>query len=178
MSNKSISMTQVSLIQQLKEQGESIRSISRKTGLHRKTVSRYFCDDVVTPQVSEASPSSIPSENSLSDTSILGSDRLSILRGYFPHFDKELSRTGVTRQLLWEEYLQAHPDGYGYTQFCEHYSRYRQSLPREAVMYLEHVFGDRLQVDFSGKPLFYVDPSTGEIFECPVLQFFYQLHFH
>jgi transposase len=169
MSNKPISMTQVSLIQQLKEQGDSIRSISRKTGLHRKTVSRYFCDEVVTPQTDEESPPFLLSVNRLADSYMLGCDRLSILRDYFPHFDKELSRTGVTRQLLWEEYLQSHPDGYGYTQFCEHYSRYRQTLPRDAVMYLEHVFGDCLQFDLAGKPLSYVDPSTGEVFECPVL---------
>jgi len=77
-------------------------------------------------------------------------ERLIVLKGFFLHFDKELRRTGVTRQLLWEEYLQLHPDGYGYSQFCEHYSRYRQTLPREAVMYLEHLFGERLQVDFAG----------------------------
>ena len=27
---------------------------------------------------------------------------------------------GVTLQLLWEEYRAEHPDGYGYTQFCEY----------------------------------------------------------
>jgi len=169
MSNKTISMTQVSLIQQLKEQGHSVRSISRKTGLHRKTVNRYFSNHAATPQADGESAPAFPSIPSLADGSLLGNDRLSVLRDYFPHFDMELSRTGVTRQTLWEEYLQSHPDGYGYSQFCEYYSRYRQSLPREAVMYLEHVFGDCLQFDFAGKPLSYTDPSTGEIFECPVL---------
>jgi transposase len=70
---------------------------------------------------------------------------------------------------LWEEYREHHPFGYGYTQFCGYYSRYLSSLPRETVMHLEHVFGDRLEVDFSGKPLHYVDRSTGEIVSCPVL---------
>ena len=36
-------------------------------------------------------------------------------------------------------------------------------------MYLEHVFGDRLEADFAGHPLSYVDCSTGEIIHCPVL---------
>jgi hypothetical protein len=31
---------------------------------------------------------------------------------------RELRRKGVTLQLLWMEYRQAHPDGYGYSQFC------------------------------------------------------------
>ena len=30
---------------------------------------------------------------------------------------RELRRKGVTLQLLWMEYRQAHPDGYGYSQF-------------------------------------------------------------
>ena len=34
---------------------------------------------------------------------------------------RELRRKGVTLQLLWQEYREAHPEGYGYTQFCEHY---------------------------------------------------------
>ena len=151
MSNKPISMTEVTLIQQLREQGHSIRSISRKTGMHRKTVTQYL------------------SGRPLPDSAILLDGRLEVLTGFFPHFDRELSRTGVTRQLLWEEYLQAHPDGYGYSQFCEHYSRYRQTLPRDAVMYLDHVFGERLEADFAGKALCYIDFSTGEVIECQVL---------
>ncbi|MEI4234130.1 hypothetical protein [Roseovarius sp. D22-M7] len=31
----------------------------------------------------------------------------------------EIKRRGVTLVLLWEEYRAAHPDGYGYTWFCE-----------------------------------------------------------
>ena len=31
----------------------------------------------------------------------------------------ELSRKGVTKRLLWLEYREAHPDGYGYSRFCE-----------------------------------------------------------
>jgi lambda repressor-like predicted transcriptional regulator len=50
MSNKSINMSQIAVIQQLKEQGHSIRSISRKTGLHRKTVAHYL-DGEGTPDV-------------------------------------------------------------------------------------------------------------------------------
>jgi len=151
MSNKLISMEKVSLIHQLKEQGHSIRLISRKTGVHRKTVAQYL------------------SGERLQEVSIPQDSRLSILTSFFPVYDKELKRIGVTRQLLWEEYRKAHPDGYGYTQFCEHYSRYRLSLPREAVMHLEHIFGDRLEIDFAGRPLSYIDITSGATINCPVL---------
>jgi hypothetical protein len=36
----------------------------------------------------------------------------------------ELQSKGVTRMLLWKEYIAEHPDGYGYSQFCEHYRRW------------------------------------------------------
>lgn len=151
MSNKLISMEKISFIKQLKEQGHSVRSISRKTGVHRKTVGQYLNGEGV---------QHVPTPKD---------DRLSTLTGYFAYYDRELSRVGVTRQLLWEEYRKLHPEGYSYTQFCEYYSRYRQSLPRDAVMHLEHVFGDCLEVDFAGKPLSYVDRTTGEEISCPVL---------
>ena len=40
----------------------------------------------------------------------------------FPTMVKELRRTGVTLQLLWEEYLREHPDGYQNSQFCHHFT--------------------------------------------------------
>ena len=44
---------------------------------------------------------------------------------------QELKRKGVTLQLLWEEYAQAHgAAAYRYSQFCEHYHQYRATLAR------------------------------------------------
>ena len=41
---------------------------------------------------------------------------------------RELKRPGVTLQLLWLEYLEVHPCGYRYSQFCELYRRWRGKL--------------------------------------------------
>ena len=35
---------------------------------------------------------------------------------------RELRRPGVTLQLTWEEYREAHPDGYGYSRYCDLYN--------------------------------------------------------
>jgi hypothetical protein len=35
--------------------------------------------------------------------------------------ERELGRRGVTLQLLWQEYLVCHPDGYRYTQFVQRF---------------------------------------------------------
>src|ERR1035441_3088166 len=37
----------------------------------------------------------------------------------WPAIHRELRRKGVTLQLLWEEHRAAHPDGHGYSRFCE-----------------------------------------------------------
>ena len=41
---------------------------------------------------------------------------------------QELKRVGVTLHLLWEEYREANPKGYAYSQFCEIYRRWAQKL--------------------------------------------------
>ena len=45
-----------------------------------------------------------------------------------PLVHAELRRPGVTLSLLWQEYLEANPRGYRYSQFCEHYHRWRKRL--------------------------------------------------
>ena len=45
------------------------------------------------------------------------------------HVHRELRRhKGVTLQLLWLEYREAHPDGYQYSWFCERYREWRGKL--------------------------------------------------
>ena len=80
---------------------------------------------------------------------------------------KELRRKGVTLQLLWEEYLRAHPDGYQNSQFCHHFHRWRQSA--EVSMHIDHKAGEKLFVDYAGDQLAIVDPDSGK--ERPVATF-------
>jgi transposase len=75
----------------------------------------------------------------------------------------ELKRKGVTLQLLHHEYLEQHPDGYRYTQFCAHYNRWLQE--RRLSMRQNHRAGEKLFVDYSGKKPEIVDPGTGEVRE-------------
>src|SRR5438270_2203160 len=51
----------------------------------------------------------------------------------------------VTLQLLHLEYKAAHPDGWGYTQFCTHYRRWLGR--QDVVMRLEYAAGERMFVD-------------------------------
>jgi transposase len=70
-------------------------------------------------------------------------------------------RKGVTRQLLWEEYRATHPDGYGYTQFCEYYKRFESGL--EPALRQPYKAGEKLFVDWAGETIPVVDPATGAV---------------
>lgn len=76
---------------------------------------------------------------------------------------RELGRKGVTLQLLHLEYLERHPDGYAYTQFCDYYRRWRGQQKRS--MRQVHRAGEKLFVDYSGKKPEIVDPTSGEVHE-------------
>jgi transposase len=72
----------------------------------------------------------------------------------------ERRQPGVTLQLLHLEYLERHPDGYQYTQYCE---LYRQWLRRRGLtMRQVHHAGEKSFVDYAGKRPGLTDPATGE----------------
>ena len=75
--------------------------------------------------------------------------------------DKEMRRKGVTLALLWEEYRAAHPDGFGYSWFCEQYGAFKSRL--RPSMRQSHAAGEKVFVDFAGDTIDVIDPSTGEV---------------
>jgi len=79
----------------------------------------------------------------------------------WPVVHRELRRTGVTLSLLWEEYRLAHPDGYGYSRFCELYRRWEGRL--SPTMRQVHIAGERMFVDYAGATLDVINPQTGEV---------------
>jgi transposase len=74
---------------------------------------------------------------------------------------RELRRPGVTLQLLWEEHRAVHPDGYGYSRFCELYRAWEARL--SPTMRQSHVAGERMFVDYAGATLEVIDASTGAV---------------
>jgi len=72
----------------------------------------------------------------------------------------ERMRPGVTLELLHHEYLQEHPDGYRYTQFCDLYRKWARQ--KRLSMRQVHRAGEKLFVDYSGKKPSIVNLKTGE----------------
>jgi len=130
MANKTISMTQIKRIIQLRNEGVSKLKISKRVGIHRKTLDDYLFKIEFTGK----SYSELLSLNEIELGAIVYSSentkqpdkRLEELKKNFDYYNQELNKVGVTRKILWEEYKLSHPDGYGYTQFCEHFARYNQ----------------------------------------------------
>ena len=60
------------------------------------------------------------------------------------YISKELGRRGVTWTLLWQEYKESNPTGYGLSQYQEHYYRYNKKL--NPSMRQTHIPGENMFV--------------------------------
>ena len=67
----------------------------------------------------------------------------------------------VTLQLLWEEYHQAHPEGYRYSWFCQLYRDWLDQ--QDIVLRQQHRAGEKLFVDHAGDTIALTHPQTGEV---------------
>jgi transposase len=72
----------------------------------------------------------------------------------------------VTMRLVWLEWREANPQGWGYSQFCAHYQAWLGG--QDVVMRLSYVAGERMFVDFSGDTAGYIDAATGEVHQAQV----------
>ncbi|OMW46878.1 IS21 family transposase, partial [Burkholderia pseudomallei] len=81
---------------------------------------------------------------------------------------RDLRRKGVTWQLLWEEYVEAHPDqrAYRYTQFCQRYKDWAAALKRS--MRQQHRAGEKLFADFAGQTVPILGRDGGVAFKAHV----------
>lgn len=83
----------------------------------------------------------------------------------YEYAHQELKRVGVTLKLLWQEYQDtcktARTIPMGYTKFCNGYSDY--SVVNKLTNHLENKPGVKVEVDWSGPTMSYVDTSTGEV---------------
>ena len=165
MSNKSITMNKVRQIIRLHTQAKGKKFISKHSGVARNTIKKYLT-------IYKGLRKTFEEINELSDQQldeIFGkapeakepNKRYEQLREYFPYLDKELRKPGATREKLWKEYCEKHPEGYRYTQFCIYYRAWQRRV--NPSMHMVHKAGDKMFVDFAGEKLQIVDLDTGEI---------------
>jgi hypothetical protein len=72
----------------------------------------------------------------------------------------QMKRKHVTLSILWDEYIERHPDGYRYSRFCDLYRGFERTL--SVTMRQTHAAGDKLFVDYVGDMVpVIVDRRTG-----------------
>jgi transposase len=159
-------MRYVKDILRLKHQnGLSIREIAGSCGMPASTVGDYL-------QRAQAAGLSWPLPDGISDAEL--TEQLKKPASVAPEnpppkplpdwqvVHEQLRRKGVTLQLLWREYYQAHPEGYQRSQFCLLYRTWAKTL--DPVMRQVHEPGQKLFVDWAGLkvPIHHSDGSTSQ----------------
>ena len=83
------------------------------------------------------------------------------------YIHKELLRNGVSKKLLWTEYMEecrlSGEEPLMYSQFCYYIQQDEQK--RRATMHINRKPGEQAEVDWAGDPAHVIDPDTGEIIE-------------
>jgi transposase len=109
-------------------------------------------------------------DNKLSQLFYPGSDTQTTPRHQVPEWPsihQELKRKGMTKLLLWEEYVQQYPDrSYGYSQFCDRYRHWCGQQKRS--MRQTHKVGEKCFVDYCGPTVPIINSTTGEIREAQI----------
>jgi transposase len=162
MAAKKVELMDLRQLLSLKQQGISNRNCEEHTGLHRNTINHYV-------KLFRATGESYQRLLDLDDQALrdmfpprspVDQGRYSDLAQRFSYFEQELKKPGCTREQLWRQYILENPSGYSYSQFNEHFARWRNKLKGSGK--LIHKAGDKLYVDYTGKNLYITDKQTGE----------------
>ena len=160
---RKLTMRQLRQMLRLARDGASSREIARVLGVARSTVQENL-------RRAMGAGLSWPLPGELTDDALEQRlfDRAGVKQGTRrrpePNWAElviDLKKPGVTMMVLWEEYRATQPDGYGYSRFCELFRSFERRL--SPSMRQDHVAGDKVFVDYSGKKIAIVDPHTGEI---------------
>src|SRR5665213_3015497 len=158
---RELTMRQLRYLLRLHHDGVSAREIGRLLGVARSTIQdnlkRAAAAELQWPLPEEATDEVL--ELRLFGRSGVAPGRRWRVEPDWAVLARELKRPGVSMMVLWEEYRQAHPGGYGYSRFCDLLRGFERRL--SPVMRQHHVAGDKAFVDYSGKRIGICDPKTG-----------------
>ncbi len=161
MARRRVPMRQIRELLRLHREGRlSARAIGRSLGIHHTTVT-----DILRRAQEAAIPWPLPAnwdDGQLERRLYPGNHGRPHRRPEpdWPAIQADLRHhKGMTRELAWLEYRQAHPDGLGYSQFCVHYQRWRQHQSR--VLRQQYTPGDQAFFDYAGATVPIYDRTTG-----------------
>ncbi len=163
MPRKKLPMRKISEILRLKAAGMTHRDIAVSVGIARSTVYEYLARadaaGITWPLPAELDDAALEAKLFPPPTAELAARRPV---PDWREVHRELRRgRHVTLRLLWLEWKEDNPDGWGYSQFCWHYQQWLGG--QDVVMRLSHRAGERMFVDFAGDRPEVVDADTGEV---------------
>jgi transposase len=82
------------------------------------------------------------------------------------YIHKEIAKKGVTFELLWMEYKEQEPDGYGLSQFKEYYYKFKNKI--DPTMRQTYIPGHQMFIDYSGLIVPYYDSITSDAFKAQI----------
>lgn len=149
-------------ILRLTQEGLSVRAISERLQISKTSVATYLLR-AREAGVSWPLPSGYENDTALERALFrrVGRPPEDLSEPDWPIVAQELKRPGVTLTLLWQEYRTAHPDGYGYTWFCETFGAFKRRA--NPTFRNRHEAGAVMQTDYAGQTVEVIDPQTGEI---------------
>jgi transposase len=165
---RELSMRQLRTLLRLSHDGVSAREIGRRLGVARSTIQdnlkRAAAAGLAWPLADDVTDDVLEQRLFGRAGSATGQRRRE--EPDWARLARELKRPGVTMTILWEEYREINRDGYGYSRFCELLRGFERRLT--PVMRQHHVAGEKAFVDYSGKRITIIDPTTGEIREAEI----------
>jgi transposase len=169
MSNKPIDMYKIRELLRLYASGRGSKFISASTGIARNTVKKYLLQFVslrVTMADIEAMSDAQMASSFLIEKPKIKDQRIADLEHLLPALAIRLKKRGVTKKMLYEQYISQYPNGFKHSAFLERVNAFTgMSKPSMRVV---HKAGDKLFIDFTGKRLSIVDQENGEVMEVEV----------
>jgi len=160
-------MTDYREILRLKSLGFSERNIALSCPCSRNTVSK------VPKRAEELNISwPLPDEqtNAVLEGMLYPKDGKGIYNKKMPnlaYIHKELLKSGVSKKLLWTEYMEdcrfSGDEPLMYSQFCYYIQQDEQK--RRATMHIGRKPGEQVEVDWAGDPAHITDPDSGQIID-------------
>ncbi len=165
MANQNIKMSKLRQIIKYYTHKQGTRTIRDLTGVSRNTIKKYIVrfQQLQTPwdELSKLNDKDLESLFLEEPIIVDPPERELELYKFFPYAEKRLKQPGMTLKLLWQEYSLKHVDGFQSTGFYKHFRIWKgRSHPS---MHMVHKAGEKMFVDYTGKKLEVIDPSTGEV---------------
>ena len=148
-------------------EGLSVREVAERLRIGRTSVSTYLL------RAREAGIAGWPPPEPLEEAGLepilfkrMGRPPRDLSEPDWAAMSRELKRKGVTRTLLWQEYRAAHPDGYGYTWFCEGLQAFEHR--RSPSFRNRFEAGAVMQTDYAGHTVPVFDLDKGRFLEAQI----------